>query len=89
MPNLISPQIKVTVKLFAAFQEVVAKSEIYLELPEYSPVSSVYEQLVATYPVLESWRAVTRYAVNLNFVDKNTPLQNGDEVGLIPPVSGG
>jgi molybdopterin synthase sulfur carrier subunit len=82
-------QIKVNVKLFAAFQEVVSKPEIYLEVPLHSPVSIIYEKLATVYPVLERWRTVTRYAINLNFADENTPLNYGDEVALIPPVSGG
>jgi sulfur-carrier protein len=89
MPNLTSDQIKITVKLFAAFQEAVSQSEISLTLPASSPVSTVYKNLVKTYPSLEQWEPVTRYAINLNFVEQNTILQDGDEVALIPPVSGG
>jgi sulfur-carrier protein len=89
MPNLISSQIKVNVKLFAAFQEAFSKSEISLILPAHSPVFRVYEQLVVTHPDLEQWRSVTRYAINLDFAEENTLLQDGDEVALIPPVSGG
>jgi len=85
----ISDQIKVNVKLFAAFQEAFSKSEISLVLPAHSPVSKVYESLVAIHPALEQWKLVTRYAINFSFVDENTPLQDGDEVALIPPVSGG
>ena len=89
MPNSISHQIKVNVKLFAAFQEAFSSSEISLILPVHSPVSIVYEKLIATHPSLEQWRSVTRYAINLDFAEENTPLQDGDEVALIPPVSGG
>ncbi|AFY72796.1 molybdopterin converting factor, small subunit [Synechococcus sp. PCC 7502] len=89
MSNLISDQITVNVKLFAAFQEVISQPEIYLDIPQHSPVSLVYEKLATAHPVLEQWRAVTRYAINLNFVDETTLLHDGDEVALIPPVSGG
>ena len=89
MSNSISHQIKVNVKLFAAFQEAFSQSEISLVLPAHSPVSRVYEKLLTTHPALEQWRSVTRYAINLNFAEENTLLQDGDEVALIPPVSGG
>jgi len=89
VPDKTSDQIKVTVKLFAAFQEAISQSEICLVLPAFSPVSTVYESLVSTYPNLQQWKPVTRYAINLNFVEQNTILQDGDEVALIPPVSGG
>ncbi|MEO0014768.1 MAG: hypothetical protein RLZZ535_3157, partial [Cyanobacteriota bacterium] len=35
------------------------------------------------------WRDVTRFGINLQFVESATALQDGDEIVLIPPVSGG
>jgi sulfur-carrier protein len=84
-----SQKIKVTVKLFAAFQEAIAGSEIILALAPNSPVHQVYDELVLQYPNLEKWRSLTRFAINLEFVDSHTLLQDGDEIALIPPVSGG
>jgi sulfur-carrier protein len=85
MPNTIT----VTVKLFAAFQEAIATHEMQLTIPINAPVTQVYDRLASEYPVLEKWRSLTRYAVNLDFVEPNTILKAGDEVALIPPVSGG
>ncbi len=81
--------IKVTVKLFAAYQEAYDKQELMLEFPENTPVSQVREYLINEHPELEKWRDVTRFGINLDFVEPSTPLNNGDEVVLIPPVSGG
>jgi sulfur-carrier protein len=81
--------ISITVKLFAAFQEATATPEILLAIPINAPVSEVYDRLVSEYPVLEKWRSLTRYAINLDFVEPDTILKDGDEVALIPPVSGG
>lgn len=81
--------IKITVKLFAAFQEALASSEIILDLPPDSSAVSAYEKLTAVCPKLEQWRFVTRFAINLRFVEPLTLLKDGDEVALIPPVSGG
>jgi molybdopterin synthase sulfur carrier subunit len=49
----------------------------------------VQEHLIAEHPQLEQWRNLTRFGINLQFVEPNTILQDGDEVVLIPPVSGG
>ncbi len=81
--------ITVTVKLFAAFGEAYGVSELTLELPLLTPVSEVLESSIAQYPQLEQWRTRTRFAINLEFVTPDTILQDGDEVVLIPPVSGG
>lgn len=81
--------IKVTVKLFAAYQDAVGQPELILELPDSTPVVAVCDRLIADYPELSQWRELTRFGINLQFVEPDTILQNGDEVVLIPPVSGG
>ncbi len=82
-------EIQVTVKLFAAYQEAFQAPELVLDLPSHSPVSEVLNQLVLRQPQLEQWRPITRFGINCQFVPPDTPLNNGDEVVLIPPVSGG
>ncbi|MGK7873379.1 MAG: MoaD/ThiS family protein [Xenococcaceae cyanobacterium] len=84
-----SPSITITVKLFAAYQEAYGVPELKLEFPPQTPVIAVLEHILTEYPQLEQWRDLTRFGINLQFVDSKTPLQNGDEVVLIPPVSGG
>lgn len=84
-----SGSISVTVKLFAAYQEAYGVSELMLELPPETTVALVLDQLVNEHPELNQWRNLTRFGVNLQFVEPDTTLQNGDEVVLIPPVSGG
>ncbi|WP_414528675.1 MoaD/ThiS family protein [Nodularia chucula] len=81
--------ITVKVKLFAAYQEAYQVAELTLEFPEHTPVSQVCDRLISQHPELSKWRDITRFGINLSFVSPDTPLQNGDEVVLIPPVSGG
>ena len=81
--------ITVTVKLFAAYQESYGVPELSLAFQEGTPVQAVQEQLIAEHPELEQWRDLTRFGVNLQFAEPDTLLQDGDEVVLIPPVSGG
>ena len=81
--------IQITVKLFAAYQEAYGMPEMVLEFPKGTSVVQVCERLISEHPELDRWREVTRFGVNFNFVEPDTPLQDGDEVVLIPPVSGG
>lgn len=81
--------IQVTVKLFAAYQDAYGVPELVLDLPNGSTVATVRDRLIAEHPPLQQWRDVTRFGVNLHFVEPDIVLQNGDEVVLIPPVSGG
>jgi sulfur-carrier protein len=82
-------QVAVTVKLFAAYQEAYGVTELALELPLGTTVRGVCDRLLTEHPELEVWRNLTRFGVNLQFVEPDTVLESGDEVVLIPPVSGG
>ncbi len=84
-----SDAITITVKLFAAYQEAYGVPELILELPLQATVSDILEQLISEHPELNKWRNLTRFGVNLQFVEPENILQNGDELVLIPPVSGG
>ncbi|MBW4657442.1 MAG: MoaD/ThiS family protein [Drouetiella hepatica Uher 2000/2452] len=84
-----SDQIKVMVKLFAAYQEACGVPALILHLPSGAAVGQVRDRLIEQYPELEQWRDVTRFGLNLQFVEPGAVLQDGDEVVLIPPVSGG
>jgi len=81
--------VTVTIKLFAAYQEAYGRSQITLQLPQGTPVSVVGDRLRLEHPELQQWQKLTRYGVNLQFVEPDRVLQDGDEVVLIPPVSGG
>jgi molybdopterin synthase sulfur carrier subunit len=84
-----STSITITVKLFAAYQEAYDLPELKLELPPNSSVEFVLNSLINEHPELEKWHHSTRFGVNFQFVAADTPLHDGDEVVLIPPVSGG
>lgn len=83
------PIVTVTVKLFAAYQEAYGVPELVLQFPPKTAVAAVRDRLIAEHPELAKWRELTRFGVNLQFVEPDTPISDGDEVVLIPPVSGG
>jgi molybdopterin synthase sulfur carrier subunit len=84
-----SAVITITVKLFAAYQEAYGVSELKLSFEDKTPVRAVFDYLLEEHPELERWRNLTRFGVNLQFVEPDTLLQDGDEVVPILPVSGG
>ena len=81
--------INISVKLFAIYQETYQQEQIAIQLEPQATVKTLADHIFQEHPELEQWRSVTRYGVNMTFVDENTMLQDGDEVVLIPPVSGG
>ena len=75
---------KVTVKLFAGLRERAGWSGRELELPEGAKLKDVWAEL----DLGDQPRGI-HYALNKGYADKSAVLSEGDEVALIPPVSGG
>jgi molybdopterin converting factor subunit 1 len=74
----------VRVRLFAVLRERAGSGEIELELPDGAAVGDALERvrtLTEGVPVV--------MAVNHEYADASAPLSPGDELALIPPVSGG
>ena len=74
----------VTVRLFAQLRERAGTSELSIELPEGARVKDAIDELgplTAELPVV--------MAVNREYADGDAELAPGDELALIPPVSGG
>jgi len=88
-PQAMSEPLTVTVKLFAIYQEAYGVPEMQWCFPQGATVGAVRDRALADHPQLSPWRDRTRLGLNLQFVAADTPLQDGDEVVLIPPVSGG
>jgi molybdopterin synthase catalytic subunit len=78
---------QIKVKFFAIFREAVGKKTDSLNIDESTTVEGLWEQYVSQNPRLQAMRAA--YAVNQKLVSAEHVLQDGDEVGFLPPVSGG
>ena len=79
----------VRVRLFAVLREKAGVSECALELPEGSTVFGARSALLARLPALRDHIDRVAYAVNQSYVKLHACLNDGDELALIPPVSGG
>ncbi len=80
---------KVVVRLFASYRERAGKSEVELELPEGSTVGYLVARVAERYPGITARPDSLVVAVNQEYRDHLHGLDDGDEVALIPPVSGG
>lgn len=81
--------ITVKVKLFAIYAEIYKKEELTLNIPDQTKVKDILDIILQKQPSLKNWEKITKLAVNLEFVSPNFQVKNGDEIALIPPVSGG
>jgi MoaE-MoaD fusion protein len=75
---------RVRVRLFAALRERAGTAERELGLDDGATVADVWERLA-----IGDEPDGLLYAVNREYADGDRRLADGDEVALIPPVSGG
>lgn len=83
---------RISVRFFAHSRELAGAAETTLEFTSESCSLSDFESvLLSQFPLLEEiWPAVA-LSRNLEYISRtdSVKLQEGDEIGIIPPVSGG
>lgn len=80
---------RITVKLFAILRDEAGVGELLLDLPADSDVAYAVDRTVKQFPSIGDHLARAAYAVNREYAKPETALHDGDELALIPPVSGG
>ena len=76
-------------RLFAGYRERVGKSQVSLELPEGADCRLHGCRSDTVLPEMTRHPERLVVAVNQEYRDHRYGLEDGDEVALIPPVSGG
>lgn len=76
---------KITVKFFASLREQIGKSDCSIDTDENLSVLEVWQQASQINDLPEN----TLCAINMEYVDANKPVSDGDEVAFFPPVTGG
>ena len=80
----------IRVLLFAGPREILGRKELTLRLVEPQPtVEQAFCHLKRDHPSLAAWDGVLAFAVNGSYAAPGDFLADGDELALIPPVSGG
>lgn len=78
---------KVTVRLFARLAQVVGARSVEVEIGEGLTAGDVFALVAREHPGIAGMRVA--FAVNAEYAEAGQALREGDEVALIPPVSGG
>jgi molybdopterin converting factor subunit 1 len=81
--------VNVRVLLFAGVKDAVGTDRVDLALPEGASVAELRDRLKGRYSPAARHIDGSRWAVNQVFADDRDILNDGDEVAVIPPVSGG
>jgi molybdopterin synthase catalytic subunit len=80
----------VTIRLFAMLRERAGRDSVEIELPEDATVADAFERLAAAPGLGELvGKLPLRMAVNREYASAGARIGPGDELALIPPISGG
>lgn len=74
---------------FAAARDLLGVARAELPLAVSCTAVELWAELVRHYPVLSPYRGTIRLAVNGRWAEDDATVRVGDEVALLPPVSGG
>ena len=78
----------IKIKFFGQHKEELNKSELNIVVDSNSNISDLLKILIKNEPKFSKFNSYA-VAVNLNYENFEYILKNGDEVAIIPPVSGG
>lgn len=80
---------KLSVLLFAGVAERIGQSNIELNIDHAATVNELKEYLAEAYPEASTLIRSSLIAINMDYAPGHVVINEGDEVALIPPVSGG
>ena len=77
------------VKFFAHLQTFTGCDEIDMPVSQKITPDELWAELEKKYPGILHYKTPTRLARNFVYADVDSIFHEGDEIALIPPVSGG
>ena len=80
---------RVRVVYFGMLKDAVGRQLEDVELREPATLRDLVETCIVKTPVIDNFRDVLAYSVNMEYANFSTPLKDGDEIAMLPPVSGG
>jgi MoaE-MoaD fusion protein len=80
---------RVQILFFGQLKEVAGRERDTLELPEGARVADLLRRYAEVKPALQPYYDAVAVALNQEYSEAGATLHDGDEVALIPPVSGG
>ncbi len=81
--------VSVRTLFFAAYRDLLDRSELDVELPEGATVADLVDRLRARGAPFDALPIEPTVAVNRVYAPMSSALGAGDEVAFIPPVAGG
>ena len=80
---------RIRVLFFGILKDLAGRSSESIELPEQARVGHVISHYEERIPQMRDWVTSIATSVNQEYAGAEAKLKSGDEVALLPPVSGG
>ena len=80
---------KIHLLFFSLLRDISGSEQIKDYSFEGQTIGDLLAQLFREFPGLDEWDEKLLIAVNCEYADRETQIQEGDEVALMPPVQGG
>src|SRR5437016_10057703 len=80
---------RIRVLLFGQLKDIVGQPEQSLDLQPGANLASVVTHYAETFPRFKPLSSAIACSINQEYAPASSILREGDEVGLLPPVSGG
>jgi len=81
--------IKITILYFAHASDIAGKKMENIKIQSNTKISDLFLHLITKYPRLKEMEKSLQISVNREIVKKNFKIKDGDEIALLPPISGG
>ncbi|HZU30730.1 MAG TPA: molybdenum cofactor biosynthesis protein MoaE [Candidatus Angelobacter sp.] len=80
---------RVRVLLFGQLKDIIGREEDLLDLEPGARLAAVMAHYAGLYPRFQELAKSIACSINQEYAQSSAILQEGDEIGLLPPVSGG
>ncbi|MFZ0481200.1 MAG: molybdenum cofactor biosynthesis protein MoaE [Terriglobales bacterium] len=88
-PDVVTILMQIRVLLFGILKDAVRRPSEVVELPDGARVGDVLARYRGRFPEIAGVMSTVAVSVNQEYSRPERILEPGDEVGLLPPVSGG
>jgi molybdopterin synthase catalytic subunit len=81
--------VRVRLLYFAVVREIIGQSEETREIRNGQTLEQLFDEIIEDYPAISRLRPSLLFMVNEEYASPQHTIMDGDEIALIPPVSGG